>query len=89
MEPAGSILDGMTSLVDKSLVRQEGETEPRFTMLETIREYAGERLVAMGFPLHQELTVTSGIASSIRAGAVSKDNRGWKPPFQAVFGTPR
>lgn len=33
----------------------------------------GERLVAMGFPLSQELTVTSGIASSVRAGAVISD----------------
>jgi predicted ATPase/tRNA A-37 threonylcarbamoyl transferase component Bud32/Tfp pilus assembly protein PilF len=43
-------LDGMSSMVDKSLVRQietEGE-EPRFVMLETIREYALERLTASG-----------------------------------------
>ena len=40
------ILDGLTSLVDKSLVRQvdSGEGEPRVVMLETIREYAAERL---------------------------------------------
>ena len=34
----------MTSLVDKSMLRQEGEDEPRFVMLETIREYAREKL---------------------------------------------
>jgi predicted ATPase len=36
------ILDGMSSMVDKSLVRQieHGDGEPRFVMLETIREYA-------------------------------------------------
>ncbi|HEX2068639.1 MAG TPA: adenylate/guanylate cyclase domain-containing protein [Actinomycetota bacterium] len=40
------ILDGLASLVDKSLVRQEeiGAGEPRFRMLETIREYAADRL---------------------------------------------
>jgi predicted ATPase/DNA-binding CsgD family transcriptional regulator len=40
------ILDGLTSLVDKSLVKAEGDDthEPRFGMLETIREYANERL---------------------------------------------
>ncbi len=38
-------LDTLQSLVDKSLVRH---TENRFWMLETIREYAGERLEASG-----------------------------------------
>ena len=33
----------------------------------------GERLIAMGYPLHQELTITSGIASSVRAGAIISD----------------
>jgi non-specific serine/threonine protein kinase len=44
------VLDGLASLVDKSLVQQK-ETpggEPRFVMLETIHEYAGERLEASG-----------------------------------------
>lgn len=40
------VLDGLQSLVDKSLLRQSEtiDDEPRFTMLETIREYALERL---------------------------------------------
>jgi len=40
------IVDGLISLVDKSLIRQEdqGTREPRLMMLETIREYAVERL---------------------------------------------
>ncbi|HEX2032401.1 MAG TPA: adenylate/guanylate cyclase domain-containing protein [Actinomycetota bacterium] len=39
-------LDALASLVDKSLVRQteSPEGEPRFGMLETIKEFAGERL---------------------------------------------
>jgi predicted ATPase/predicted Ser/Thr protein kinase len=42
------LLEGMTSIVDKSLIQQvETATgEPRFTMLETIREYAREKLDA-------------------------------------------
>jgi tetratricopeptide (TPR) repeat protein len=41
-------LDGLTSLVDKSLVRRvEGSGGlPRFSMLETIREFAAEQLAA-------------------------------------------
>jgi predicted ATPase/class 3 adenylate cyclase len=43
------VLDGLTALLDQSLVRQVEITgEPRFTMLETIREYALERLVESG-----------------------------------------
>jgi S1-C subfamily serine protease len=33
----------------------------------------GERLIAMGYPLHQDLSITSGIASSVRAGAILSD----------------
>jgi predicted ATPase/class 3 adenylate cyclase len=49
-DQAGDVLDGLGSLVDKSLLRQaEGmDGEPRFTMLETIREYAAEQLAAAG-----------------------------------------
>ncbi len=44
------VFDGLASLVDKSLIQQK-ETphgEPRFLMLETILEYAGERLTESG-----------------------------------------
>jgi predicted ATPase len=40
-----SVIDTLSSLVDSSLVRAEpSEDEPRFNLLETIREYALERL---------------------------------------------
>ena len=44
------ILDGLGSLVEKSLLRQAaaGDGEPRFFMLGTIREYALERLAESG-----------------------------------------
>lgn len=45
-EVATPILDAVTSLVDKSLVRHEPDAAggPRYVLLETIREYAAEQL---------------------------------------------
>jgi predicted ATPase/predicted Ser/Thr protein kinase len=44
------LLDGMASMVDKSLLQQMAQAsgESRFVMLETIREYAREKLEASG-----------------------------------------
>jgi predicted ATPase/serine/threonine protein kinase len=44
------LLDGMASMVDKSLVQQveQGKGESRFVMLETLREYALEKLEVSG-----------------------------------------
>ena len=44
------LLDGMASMVDKSLVQQveRGKGESRFVMLETLREYALEKLEVSG-----------------------------------------
>ena len=48
----GDVFDGVASLVDKSLLRsEEAGSETRLAMLETIREYARERLEEAGdFP---------------------------------------
>jgi len=50
---AGQVLDGIASLVDKSLLKRleqtgEGSEEPRLLMLETIREYGLEALTTSG-----------------------------------------
>jgi len=49
-EITGDILLWLESLVDQSLLQREEspDGEPRVTMLETIREYAAERLVSAG-----------------------------------------
>ena len=53
------VLQSLTSLADKSLVRLgEGDVEPRFLMLDTIREYARERLEESG----EVSTVEKGLA---------------------------
>ena len=46
----GLVLDGIASLIDKSLLQQTEQEaeEPRFVMLETIREYGREALTAHG-----------------------------------------
>jgi predicted ATPase len=47
---ANKLVDSMTALLDQSLLHQEigSDDEPRFIMLETIREYALERLEEAG-----------------------------------------
>jgi len=46
----GGVFDALAQLVDKGLVRQteSADGEPRFVMLETIREYALDRLEELG-----------------------------------------
>jgi predicted ATPase/DNA-binding NarL/FixJ family response regulator len=48
--PAGSVLDTLGALLDKSLVVRERAVlgQARFRMLDTIREYAADRLAAAG-----------------------------------------
>jgi non-specific serine/threonine protein kinase len=47
--PGRDVISGVTALVDQGLVRRVGtEHEPRFMMLETIREFGRERLAESG-----------------------------------------
>ena len=49
-DAAPPVLDGIASLVDKSLLRTEDPLhgQPRFTMLQVVRDFALEQLDALG-----------------------------------------
>ena len=66
----GADLDVLTSLVDKSLVRQ---LDGRFSMLETIREYAAEQLESSG----EAAAVHRRHAAHFLALAEEADDRLW------------
>jgi predicted ATPase/DNA-binding CsgD family transcriptional regulator len=77
-EDALSVLDGVTSLAAQSLLHQVEEVgaEPRYVMLETIREYARERLDASGeaeetWRRHAEFYLRFGEALAARLGGMA------------------
>ena len=80
--PPSPLLDGLAALIDASLLRQETRPDgtARYRMLETIREFAGERLAASG-----EETVTRGrhaaccldLAEAARSGYNTADEPSW------------
>jgi len=76
------VVEGLAVLVDKSLVRQEDmpDGEPRFSMLEMIREYAQEQPGALG---EQTRTVQHRHAEYYLAMAQMADANHWGPE-QAV-----
>ncbi len=82
------VLEGMTSMVDKSLVQQADPVaaEPRFVMLETIREYALERLASSGDEAlarraHAAYCLVLAEEESSRQGG--EETAGWLERFDA------
>lgn len=79
------VLDGLTSLVEKSLVREEDVQthsfeESRFHMLDTIREYAAEKLSESGDAGRARLnhaTYFSSLAESAAVGFRGPDQKTW------------
>lgn len=77
------ILEGIASLVNNSLLKQEETTgdEPRFRMLETIREYALERLSESGeLPNLRERHANYFVGVIVRQasfGVVSEQSTAW------------
>ncbi len=78
----GDVLEAIGSLVDKSLIRQETQADgqPRFRMLETIREFALEQLAATGEdePLRERHAATVlGFAEEASTEVFGPDQRLW------------
>jgi predicted ATPase/transcriptional regulator with XRE-family HTH domain/Tfp pilus assembly protein PilF len=80
--PIPDTLDLLASLIDKSLIQPSGNgSEPRFSMLETIREFAGDQLRS------NELELTAineaharfyrNLAESAHAGLVGPEQAAW------------
>jgi predicted ATPase/DNA-binding XRE family transcriptional regulator len=76
-----SVLDGLASLVDKSLVWQSAQAdEPRYRMLETIREYGLEQLTASGeagVVRRQHATWCLTVAEQSYVGVPGTDQQLW------------
>src|SRR5437764_7769345 len=80
--PTLSVLDGVASLIDKSLLRQTEQEaeEPRFVMLETIREYGREALAAAG---EAEVTHQAHVVYYLALAEAAE--QAWNGPQQAVW----
>jgi non-specific serine/threonine protein kinase len=78
-----SVLDGVASLVNNSLLRQESgpDGEPRYSMLDTVREYGLERLAASG----EEAAVRAGHAAWFVALAERADKAIWRGPEHRLW----
>lgn len=91
-DPDGALgvdmLDALSSLVDKSLVRQTTgiDGQPRFGMLETIREYAFERLIASedwGPVRHRHEDLYAALAEEARGQITGPRQQEWAARLDA------
>jgi tetratricopeptide (TPR) repeat protein len=76
------VLDALVSLVEQSLVRQSesADGEPRFRMLQTIREFAMEQAVANGrwdALRERHAALFAQLARDSRPQIMSSEKRGW------------
>jgi len=81
-DEADQVLDGVTSLIDKSLLQQmeqEGE-EPRLVMLETIREYGREALTVRG-----EMEATRQAHAAYYLALAEAAELEWEGPQESVW----
>jgi predicted ATPase/DNA-binding XRE family transcriptional regulator len=86
--PDGEILEGIAGLVNKSLLqtREDLAGEPRYQVLETIREYGLEQLAASGEAEELGRHHTDYCLALAQAGAAALGGAaqgGWLPRFEA------
>ena len=87
-DPGIDVLDGVASLIDHSLLRRTEETQgqPRFAMLETVREYGLERLGESG---EEEATrdahaaVVLALAERAEPELLGRDQGAWLDRLEA------
>ena len=63
----GEVLELLTALTEKSLLLTEGDSAPRYRMLDTIKEYARDRLAEMGesdLARHAHLACFTGLTET-------------------------
>ncbi len=77
----GDVLDGLSSLVDKSLLSRRAEDdEPRFALLHTIREFAVERARELDIfesARRRHAEAYARLAAEARAVIMGSDKRRW------------
>jgi predicted ATPase len=88
------VLEGVASLLDNSLLRQEPATddEPRFSMLATIREYAIEQLQTSGeedLLRQRQATFFTKMTGEARPKMFSGESERWLDRLEADYGNLR
>ncbi|MGH2558420.1 MAG: tetratricopeptide repeat protein, partial [Thermomicrobiales bacterium] len=86
--PSASVLEGVSSLIEKSLVRQmvNGVEHARFNMLETVREFAAERLSAAAeedMARRQHAAWALALAEAADAALIGPDQLRWLRSLEA------
>jgi predicted ATPase len=85
-----TVLDGISSLIDRNLLyrSQHGSNEARFIMLQTIREYALEKLVASAeeqFTRRAHAAYAIVLAEQGAAQMTEEDRTNWLPIWDAEY----
>jgi predicted ATPase/DNA-binding SARP family transcriptional activator len=82
----GEVLELLTALTEKSLLLTEGDSAPRYRMLDTIKEYARDRLAEAGesdLARHAHLAYFTGLAETADPHLRRADQLEWLATLEA------